>query len=452
MTISLDDFVLDGCLQLINELLMENKKRALADVERSVIVGSWQDKTYQEIADEALYEISYIRGDVGCNLWKILSQILGVRVTKKNFRTQLQLYRNACREHSQSGEQPTSDPERVIFRGTPVYVDRHPIERKYVQEILEPGSLLRIRAPQKMGKTLLLEKVIQSGMRQGYQSVTLDFRLVEKPILQDLKSFLQWLCVNVAEELELEAQLEQNWSDTRGLISNFKYFFESYLLPQLDVPLILGLDNVDILFDEHEVCEEFFKVLRWIHESAKRHGRSAVTWQQLRLVVVYSTQNYPKNDLNHSPFNVGFARELPPFSLNQSQDCARGYGLDTETDLAFQEFKQLHTLVAGHPYLIQESLAYIREHGLCFSAFMGISTTNKSPFRAYLSAILTSLKRNHELSEVFKSVLVSSTPVHLNSPYDFQLESMGLIKLEVEGVKIANELYAQFFKTHQVEL
>lgn len=438
-----EEFALNDCIQFINDLLLQFKKRPLSDVERSVIVGSWNDQSYQKIADDTQYEISYIRGDVGCNLWKNLSDSIGVRVTKKNFKTQLQIY-----------VPPTDIPielDKIRFRGTPIYIDRPPLESKYFQEIQEQGALLRIRAPQKMGKTLLLEKVIQKGIHQGFQAVTIDFRLIEKPILQDLKSFYQWVCVNVAEELELDAHLKQRWSDSRGLNSNFSRYFESYILPQLDVPLILGLDNVDILFDEKDVSTEFFKVLRWMHESSKRHGRAAAMWRQLRVVLVYSTQDYPKNDLNHSPFNnVGFSRELAQFGLAQTQTCAQSYALNVDSDA--QDLESFHQLLAGHPYLIQEALAYMNEHKVNLSKFLDIAVTNKSPFRAYLSALLASLRRNKELSQAFKSVLLSNTPVPVHSPYDFQLESMGLIKLEVDGWQIANGLYSKFFTAHQDEL
>lgn len=48
-------------------------------------------------------------------------------------------------------------------RLTTVYIKRPPIEDKSYITILQPGALIRIKAAQKMGKTLLLDKLLEYG-------------------------------------------------------------------------------------------------------------------------------------------------------------------------------------------------------------------------------------------------------------------------------------------------
>jgi hypothetical protein len=84
---------------------------------------------------------------------------------------------------------------------TTIYVERPPIEEKCCEAILQPGALIRIRSPQKMGKTLLLEKVLNHARKQGYQTAKLDLKLADINILADTKTFLQWLCLNVSDSL-----------------------------------------------------------------------------------------------------------------------------------------------------------------------------------------------------------------------------------------------------------
>lgn len=58
---------------------------SLNNVKILVFKRSWEGKGYSKIAEEADYDSDYIKG-VAAQLWKSLSDILGEKVTKKNFR------------------------------------------------------------------------------------------------------------------------------------------------------------------------------------------------------------------------------------------------------------------------------------------------------------------------------------------------------------------------------
>ena len=73
------------------------------------------------------------------------------------------------------------------------------------------------------------------------------------------------------------------------------------LLQDTDEPLVLGLDEVDRLFKYPDISQDFFYLLRSWHEEAN----NIELWEQLRLIVVYSTEDFGKLDINQSPFNVG---------------------------------------------------------------------------------------------------------------------------------------------------
>lgn len=70
------------------------------------------------------------------------------------------------------------------------YIERPPIEEKCYKAIVQPGALIRIKAPQRMGKTLLLEKILDHSRQQGYETVKLDLKLADNSTLTDLKTFL----------------------------------------------------------------------------------------------------------------------------------------------------------------------------------------------------------------------------------------------------------------------
>jgi WD40 repeat protein len=64
----------------------------LNDVQRAVIWGTWQGQKYAEIAQDYHCTPEYLKQDVGPNLWKLISEALGVKVNKKNFKTVLELH------------------------------------------------------------------------------------------------------------------------------------------------------------------------------------------------------------------------------------------------------------------------------------------------------------------------------------------------------------------------
>ena len=53
-----------------------------------------------------------------------------------------------------SGQVPSFSFRTPVAFDSPFYVERPPIESDCCQQILQPGALIRIKAPEKMGKTL----------------------------------------------------------------------------------------------------------------------------------------------------------------------------------------------------------------------------------------------------------------------------------------------------------
>lgn len=60
--------------------------RQLREVETAILFGAWQGQTYEEIAENSGYAVSYLKRDVGPKLWKLLSKALGKAVNKTNFK------------------------------------------------------------------------------------------------------------------------------------------------------------------------------------------------------------------------------------------------------------------------------------------------------------------------------------------------------------------------------
>lgn len=65
-------------------------KRHLKDIEVIVLKESWKGLKYEQIAEAYGYTAEYLKHDVGPKLWKLLSEALGEKVSKKNFQAALE--------------------------------------------------------------------------------------------------------------------------------------------------------------------------------------------------------------------------------------------------------------------------------------------------------------------------------------------------------------------------
>jgi hypothetical protein len=72
-------------LQIVDQLVEKQTGEHLDDLEKAVVKGLWQGKTYSEIANECRYDSKNYIGDVSRKLFKILSKQLGEDVNKSNF-------------------------------------------------------------------------------------------------------------------------------------------------------------------------------------------------------------------------------------------------------------------------------------------------------------------------------------------------------------------------------
>ncbi|WOD38947.1 NACHT domain-containing protein [Nodosilinea sp. E11] len=83
---------------LVNQAAVERKGRPLKDVERLVLKGSWENKTYAAMATPTVgYTEDYLKKDVGPKLWHLLTELVntdrqGIRVTKRNIQNVLQTW------------------------------------------------------------------------------------------------------------------------------------------------------------------------------------------------------------------------------------------------------------------------------------------------------------------------------------------------------------------------
>ena len=329
------------------------------------------------------------------------------------------------------------NPEPVKF-----YVERD-CEDKCYDKILEKGALIRIKAPQKMGKTLLVNKILDRASQEGYKTALISFEEADSEILGDYRKLLQWLCVTLGDLLELENKLGEHWADYLGIHSNVTQYLEEYLFKDFSQPFVLVLEKVDLVFEQATFNVDFCRLLRGWNDAAKRSDRRGAIWQKIRLIVVHATEVYSSLDINSSPLaGVGLTVPLPDFTPEKVQQLARQY---RHNWLSTDEIKQLMVMLGGYPYLVQTAFAYLQTPQSSLTKLLEIAPTEESPFINHLRELLGKLKLCPELANVYREVVTKNQPMILESHQTFKLESMGLVRVEHNDCLPRCDLYRQYF-------
>ncbi len=324
------------------------------------------------------------------------------------------------------------------------YIERPPIESRCYETILQPGSLLRIKAPKRMGKTWLIDRVIQQVAQENYRTVRLNLLLADQATLRNLDDFLQWFCVVVCRQLRLPNQLADYWEEGLGSSYNCTIYFEEHLLTKIDSPIVLALDEVDRIFSYPEIAGDFFGLLRAWHEEAKTRP----IWNKLRLIVAHSTEVYISLNINRSPFNVGVPIELPELTLEQVQELAQRQVMVGNTHQGEQDLALLLAMVGGHPYLVQRAIYYLARQEISFEQLLQTAYTESGIYRDHLRGHLCNLQEHPELAMAMKKVVEATSSVQLESTLAFKLQSLGLVQLHGNDVKPRCHLYSRYFRDH----
>jgi AAA-like domain len=441
----------EEAVEIVDAILTQDRLSSIQDL---VFRDCWNGKTYQEIAQNCGYDGDYIR-IVGSRLWQMLSNATGEKISKSNIHVVLRRY--SSNDSIGAATSPVlkkvdrSQVSNIVLPEFPggtrplncnYYVEYPSIAQECYREIAKPGALIRIKAPEKRGKSSLMLRILAHAESQGYKTVRLNLHQVEEETLNNLDRFLRWFCANIAQQLELESQLDDYWDADLGSKISCTSYLQGHILAQLDCPLVIALDEVHRLFEHPEVAQDFLPLLRLWHEEANNLD----AWTKLRLIVVYSTEVYIPLDLNQSPCNVGLPILLPKFDLDRTQNLALRYGLKMTEEDSLQNLISLQAMVDGHPYLLSLAFYHLASSTILIKDLLNNAPTQTSMYSKHLRCHLIMLQNHSTLSKAFKKVVMADTPIHLDAILAYQLESMGLVNLDGDMVTPSCDLYRLYFR------
>ncbi|NRB37130.1 MAG: AAA-like domain-containing protein [Pseudomonadales bacterium] len=391
---------------------------------------SWEGKGYNIISDESGYDHDYVR-KAGSQLWKELSKALDQSVTKRNFRPLLEERLNST---NQQRTAQLEYPGSALSFSSPIYVERTDEEARAYHEILQPGSIERIKGPRKMGKSSLMLRVLDQAESEGFHIVTIDLQQADTAILSDLDKLLRWICLHLCQQLNISADLNEHWNELIGSKLSCSNFLQQQILDTLDAPLVLVINELNLVFDHENVSRDFLPLLRSWYEESKHNANM----QKLRQVLIYSTEVYVQLDLNLSPFNVGLPIELKTFDGEQLEKLAKVYGFNWHADgKANSPITWMLSELGGHPYLCQMTFyqlanneGFIESPTQALKELLNSAANPGGLFNEFLQQLLGDFLSNDNAVSGFKKL--EQSPDTLSRIELYQLERLGLIHI-VDG-------------------
>lgn len=321
----------------------------------------------------------------------------------------------------------------------PIYIERPHLERLCYESIQKSPCLLRIAAPQQMGKTMLINYITSYAERElNYKTIKIDFRDPMLPTVSNNNNFLSLLCLKLSEILRCKIDQHDE--------SNFLY-----LLNSMPNNLVLALDHFELLIKTTEVCVSIGRLLRSWHEKQKPDDTLGQIWRKLRIIMAYSTTKFPDFPPNESPFNVGddvgFEDGLRGFSQPQVKNLLSNYER-LKTRLSDEDLNRLVNFLNGHPQLTRQSLRYLNnQEKETMEIFLIKSPTRAGIFASHLSSILRNhLQDDQSLMEDYKEVLIRGK-VRLSQDSFTRLNNIGLIVAGDDNQDSISscDLYRQYF-------
>ncbi len=326
-------------------------------------------------------------------------------------------------------------PEGTMPYQSPFYIERK-TDHEAMQALCEKNGIIVIIGPRQMGKSSLLNRLMEDGCGQGMKTAFLDFQMIEKSAIESPDIFYRQFCSLLSDEFGVEDRTEEFWKNSLGQVKKTTNYLARYLLKELsDVQVLLAMDEVERMFPS-PFRSDFFSMLRgWYGERAQDKDL-----KRFNMALVTSTEPYQLiADLNQSPFNVGVVVELKDFTPAQVSDLNQRHG----NTLLPEQVAKISELLGGHPYLTRKALYLVAGKRATFDDIVKDASEDEGPFGDHLRNHLFRMSDHQEL----KSALLQVIKYHrcADDHIFFRLRGAGLVRRVGNDVLPRNALYAEYF-------
>jgi DNA replication protein DnaC len=360
-------------IKLADDLVFARTGKHLNDLQEKILHGTWEDEDYKEIAKAVNRSEDRVR-EVGMELWQSLSQELGEKVSKSNFRSAMERLQisisskyflpqdsvqigciNYCEEakhltntpNSTESKEQTSNPQQTQTLHQDLsempelgdFYDRTPELDTLTTWILQQRSrLIALTGISGIGKTSLAVQLVQQIKDEFDYAVW--YTLDEFPSIDKFQSNLTQL-FSQSEQQDLSATNQKR-------LPLIKYLQKYRCL--------IVLDDVHNLFCSGEFAgkykpqyEEYRSLFKQIEKLSHPCCFLLIGWEQPREVTQVKSQHTLIRTLQLKGLDIAAGREI-----------LRDYGLE-ESDNS----EALIHCYQGNPLWLKSVANLIQELGIC---------------------------------------------------------------------------------------
>jgi DNA replication protein DnaC len=321
-------------VKLADDMVFAKTGKHLNDLQEKILRGTWQHEDYNEIAKDVNLSEARVR-EVGMELWQSLSQELGEKVSKSNFRSAMERLQisisskyfspqdsvqigciNYCEEakhltntpNSTQSKEQTSNPQQTKTLHQDLsempelgdFFDRTPQLQTLTTWILQQNCrLIALTGISGIGKTSLAVKLVQQ--------------------IKNEFEYVIWCSIDASHTLdEFEHKLIQFFSQSEKLDSSPTNQKRLPLIKYLqNHRCLVVLDDVHNLFCSGELAgkykpdyEEYRSLFKQIEKLSHQSCFLLIGWEQLREVTQFKNQNTPIRTLQLKGLDIAAGREI----------------------------------------------------------------------------------------------------------------------------------------------
>jgi WD40 repeat protein len=330
------------------------------------------------------------------------------------------------------------------------YVSRQADDLLYTSLI--KGEFCYILTSRQMGKSSLMVRTAAKLREHDILVAMIDLTRQGQNLTVD-----QWykaMLNRIGMQFDLEDELDDFWSDYRSLppLERWMTALQKVVIPRSTSPVILFIDEIDMVRSLPFKTDEFFAGIRACYNSREREPEfNRLTFCLLGVAAPTDLID----DAHITPFNIGTRIELQDFTHQEALTLAAGLSLDDRDGESL--LGRILYWTGGHPYLTQclcavvageeATLADKDVDRLCKELFFSADALEREKNLSDVSSRLLRSKENiADLLDLYGKVRRGQRiPYDETDPLCRVLRLSGVVTVMNGTVVVRNRIYEQVF-------